>query len=148
MRGGSKEPLYRKVNTRARGVHHRKGPDFGWQRNTKAETTAKADGVLRGKMRQGVLRGLDYTPLFRFLLSRVGQDWDKVHFEALSRLDRAEPIFWMVAQREEDRKRYFLHGDNSSSADFSSMGTTVCNWSIRRFPWRKWSPIAAVARTP
>ena len=32
-----KEPLYRKVNTRARGVHHDFGGDYKNDRNTKAE---------------------------------------------------------------------------------------------------------------
>jgi hypothetical protein len=48
-------------------------------------------------------RGLDYTPLFKFLLARVGRDWDEVYAEAVARLDREEPIFWMVARRVEDR---------------------------------------------
>lgn len=113
MRGGGKEPLYRKVNTVARGVHHDRGSPFRWRRNSKAETTALADEVGRGKMVQGVRRGLDYTPLFRFLLSKVGEDWDLVLSEAVSRLDRAEPIYWMVALREEDRKRYFRCGESS-----------------------------------
>lgn len=113
MRGGEKEPLYRKVNTVARGVHHERGSHFRWRRNTKAETTAKADEVTRGKMLQGVRRGLDYTPLFRFMLSKVGQDWDGVLSEATSRLDRADPIYWMVALQEEDRKRYFRWGESS-----------------------------------
>jgi hypothetical protein len=41
-------------------------------------------------------RGLDYTPLFRFLLSKVGCHWDAVHSEAIARLDREQPIHWMV----------------------------------------------------
>jgi len=45
-------------------------------------------------------RGLDYTPLFFFLLSKIGQHWDEVYSEAISRLDRPDPIFWMVAQHE------------------------------------------------
>ena len=113
MRDGRKEPLYRKVNTRARGHHHRTGPDFASARHSKAERSAEAEGVTRGKMKQGVQRGLDYTPLFRFLLSKVGQDWTAVHAEALSRLDREEPIFWMVARRPEDGRRFFCSGETS-----------------------------------
>lgn len=105
-----KEPLYRKVNTTARGVHHLKGLNTRWTRNTKS---AKTDERMQGGMHQGKQRGLDYTPLFRFLLSRVGQDWDKVHSEAVARLDRPDPIFWMVAPRPEDRKRYFRCGEAS-----------------------------------
>ncbi len=101
-----KEPLYRRVNTTARGVHHNTGGEYRWSR-------AKDDRFAQGAMSQGKHRGLDYTPLFRFLLSRVGRDWDAVHSEAVSRLDREEPIFWMVARTEGDRKPYVLMGESS-----------------------------------
>ncbi|WP_202621792.1 hypothetical protein [Pontibacter russatus] len=51
-------------------------------------------------------RGLDYAPLFRFLLSKVGKDWEDVVNEAKSRLDELEPIYWVVALNEEDRKDF------------------------------------------
>lgn len=38
--------------------------------------------------KSGRLGAFDDTPLFRFLLSRVSQDWPAVHAEAVSRLDR------------------------------------------------------------
>ena len=63
-------------------------------------------------------RGLDYTPLFRFLLSKVGQDWDATYSEALARLDREVPIFWMVALHENERRDYFVEGE---SAHFSGL---------------------------
>ncbi len=102
--------LYRKVNTTARGVWHRHGADARDERNTKA---AKKSAGSRGSMHGKKQRGLDYTPLFRFLLSKVGQDWDKVHSEAVSRLDREDPIFHMVALREDERAAYFCGHDNS-----------------------------------
>ena len=58
-------------------------------------------------MHPGRQNGLDYTPLFRFLLSKVGQDWDAVHSEAVARLDRQEPIYWMVALKEADKRSIF-----------------------------------------
>jgi len=58
-------------------------------------------------------RGLDYTPLFRFLLSKVGQNWDAVYGEARSRLDREEPIFWLVARNEDDRRELVRIGESS-----------------------------------
>ncbi|MDP1183677.1 hypothetical protein Q6285_30915, partial [Klebsiella pneumoniae] len=64
-------------------------------------------------MKKGVRRGLDYTPLFRFLLSRVGQDWDEVYSEAVARLDLKDPIFWMVALREMDEQDYIRAGEAS-----------------------------------
>jgi hypothetical protein len=68
---GRKEPLYRKVNTRTRGVHHHKGGRARWERGTKAATQNEAQ---RGSMHAGGQNGLDYTPLFRFLLSKVGEE--------------------------------------------------------------------------
>lgn len=102
-----KKPLYRKVNTKARGVHHHSG-HYRWSRNAKAANRSR-----EGSMRSKQQRGLDYTPLFRFLLSKVGEDWDAVHSEAVSRLDREDPIFWMVALSENDRKAYVCIGDYS-----------------------------------
>ncbi len=83
-----KEPLYRKVNSKARGCHHNTGLDAKHTRNTKAGLTKK--------MRQGAQRGLDYTPLYKFLLSKVGKPWVDVLKEAQSRLDKDEPIYYMV----------------------------------------------------
>lgn len=58
-------------------------------------------------------QGLDYTPLFRFLLSKVGQDWDAVYSEAVSRLDTPAPIFWMVAEHEADQEAVVRLGENA-----------------------------------
>ena len=88
MRAKNKKPLYRKVNTRARGVSHLHGGDFKNMRNR--------DSAIG--MKQGTQRGLDYTPLFKFLLSKVGHTWNEVHSEAVSRLDKEEPIFWLVSK--------------------------------------------------
>ena len=107
---GRKEPLYRKVNTRTHHVWHDHGEHYRWHRNTKAEQTSDAS---RGTMIQGARHGLDYTPLFRFLLSKVGEDWDAVHSEAVARLDREEPIFWMVARRPDEENDYFWAGESS-----------------------------------
>ena len=107
------EPLYRKVNTLARGVRHQSGGEARWQRNTKAEKAETDAGLTRGKMAQGVRRGLDYTPLFRFLLSKVGQDWDAVQAEAIARLDRPDPIYWLVARTEEARQTVVWLGESS-----------------------------------
>ncbi len=107
------EPLYRKVNTLARGVRHQSGGEARWQRNTKAEKAETDAELTRGKMAQGVRRGLDYTPLFRFLLSKVGQDWDAVQAEAIARLDRPDPIYWLVARTEEARQPVVWLGESS-----------------------------------
>ncbi len=103
-----KQPLFRKVNTRTRGVHHGGRKDYRFERNTKQEKHSETN---RGSMHPGQRHGLDYTPLFKFLLSKVGEDWASVHSEAVSRLDREEPIYWMVARSEMDRLPYFRTGN-------------------------------------
>ena len=42
--------------------------------------------------------------MFKFLLSKVGADWDSIFSEAKRRLDKPEPIFWMVALHPAGRK--------------------------------------------
>jgi len=105
-----KKPLYRKVNTKARGVHHNSGADYRHSRNTKAE---KDNTSPRGKMKQGVQRGLDYTPLYRFLISKVGQLFAEVHSEAVGRLDHEDPIFHIVARDAADASAVVRIGESS-----------------------------------
>ena len=88
-----KQPLYRKYNKLALNFRtNHPGSEYRYERNTKKmnnfEDTHKSIKSTHG--------GYDYTPLFKFLLSKVGKSWDEVHSEAVSRLDRQEPIFWMV----------------------------------------------------
>lgn len=104
------KPLFRKVNTTAHGVHHEKGPDFREVRNTKAQKNFDGN---RQSMHGKQHRGLDYTPLFRFLLSKVGTEWDAVFSEAVARLDRTEPIFWLVARSELERKDCVRVGEST-----------------------------------
>lgn len=105
-----KAPLYRKVNTTAHGVHHAKGGNYRDQRNSKARGCSE---LLRETMHGRRRRGLDYTPLFKFLLANVGRKWNEVHAEAVSRLDRPDPIFWLVALHEHQRRPYVLIGESS-----------------------------------
>ena len=105
-----KNPLYRKVNTLARGVHHNFGGESRHERNTKG---AKSSEATRGSMHGKHRRGLDYTPLFRFLLSKVGAEWVDVHSEAVSRLDRPDPIFWLVALQESERRSVVNVGEST-----------------------------------
>lgn len=97
--------MYRKVNTKARGVHHHFGEKYKHTRGTKQGGTPK--------MKQGVMRGLDHTPLYRFLLSKVGQPYSQVHSEAVSRLISAEPISHMVINDIEGDCGYFGAGESS-----------------------------------
>ena len=100
-----KEPLYRKVNSRARGVRHHFGDDY--------KNVRHKHGPGQRSMKRGVQRGLDYTPLFRFLLSKVGSNWDDVYSEAVSRLDRPEPIFWMVSLSKDEAEDYVRIGEST-----------------------------------
>ncbi|HEV3050662.1 MAG TPA: hypothetical protein VGX50_10150 [Longimicrobium sp.] len=107
-RGARKDPLFRKVNTQTHGVHHGMGGDYRTQRVALAHSDATR-GAMHGKRR----RGLDYTPLFRFLLSRVGSEWDSVYSEAIARLDRPDPIFWLVARHEGERREMVRMGEST-----------------------------------
>ena len=110
MKDRRKAPLYRRVNTRTHGVFHHTGDKARWTRNAKDGAAKDRQAT---KMRQGVRRGLDYTPLFKFLLSKVGQDWDAVHSEAVSRLDQEDPIWWMGAQSRAEGRRFVRVGESS-----------------------------------
>lgn len=108
-----KEPLYRKYNKTARGFHeNHPGGDFRHTRNTKEFKKFKGSHKPIKKT-QG---GFDYTPLFRFLLSKIGKDWTEVHSEAVSRLDSDKPIFWMVILdvTESDKKFPYINIGESS----------------------------------
>jgi hypothetical protein len=101
-----KKPLYRKVNTKARGVHH----DFG-----ESYKRVKSPSKMTHKD-----RGLDYTPLYKFLLSKVGSNWYDVYSEAISRLDSKHyktdenPIFYIVSQQiKNDDIGYVRIGESS-----------------------------------
>ena len=90
---GIKEPLYRKYNKLATGFHLKTpGGEFRHERNSKAMRNFEDTHISMRRTREGY----DYTPLFRFLLSKVGQKWDDIFSEAVKRLDQQEPVFWMV----------------------------------------------------
>ncbi len=103
-----KKPLYRSVNTRTHGVDHGYGSDYRYQRNTKREAKSP-DTSVHSKHRHG----RDYKPLFKFLISKVGQDWDDVFSEAVERLDTQEPIFWIVSLDAGDAKDLVRYGESS-----------------------------------
>lgn len=93
-----KEKLFRKENKASLCTKYyvNIGSDFRYERNTKEFKNFDGDKKSMTKKKLGY----DYTPLFKFLLSKVGKDWDVVFSEAKSRIDKPEPIFWMVALHE------------------------------------------------
>jgi hypothetical protein len=105
-----KPPLFRKVNTTAYRPNVHIGGKYRAERNTKAEIESDA---MRRPMHGKAHQGRDYTPLFRFLLSKVGKPWSEMYSEAVSRLDREEPIFWLVALSEGERQDYVRVGESS-----------------------------------
>ena len=105
-----KPPLFRKVNTTAHRPNDHSGEEYRAERNTK--TVVESDAT-RLAIHRKAHRGRNYAPLFRFLLSKVGQPWSEVHSEAVSRLDREEPIFWLVALRDVERQDYVRVGESS-----------------------------------
>ena len=105
-----KKPLYRSVNTRTHGVRHGSGSRSKWERNTKASANNEST---KQSMHSGQRHGFDYTPLFKFLLSQVGHNWDSVHSEAVSRLDHEDPINWMVASDVSQGSPFFRAGESS-----------------------------------
>ena len=103
MNSGKKKPLFRKVNTKARGVHHGFGTDFKDTKSTKREPSTK--------MKRNVKRGLDYTPLFKFLLSKVGKPYSATLKEATSRIEDNSVINCMVVSDTD--KTYFRYGEST-----------------------------------
>jgi len=109
MKRDRKEPLYRKINKRALHHYYDVGGDFRHERNTKEmqdfEGTHKGMGGTKK-------RGLDYTPLYMFLLSRVGEPWAPTYQEAQSRLDTEEPI-WRMVHHTKDHSAIVRMGESS-----------------------------------
>ena len=89
----TKAPLYRKYNKLAVGFHRNQpGGEYCRDRNSKAMNRFEGSRKAMGRTREGY----DYTPLFKFLLQKVGKEWDAVFSEAVARLDKQSPIFWLV----------------------------------------------------
>jgi hypothetical protein len=107
---GEKPLLYRKVNSTAYLARHGTGRSASEDRNTK---DAKRDESTRGSMHPNLRHGFDYTPLYRFLLSRVGAEWAGTYQEAASRLDQVEPIFRMVQKSGEPQFPYLRSGEST-----------------------------------
>lgn len=97
-----KQPLYRKENKRALNFwRNRDKVRYRYERHSK-----KMDNFVGNyKPMHSTNNDYDYTPLFKFLLSKVGQQWDDVFSEAVSRLNDRKPIFWMVDLHYEPGQR-------------------------------------------
>lgn len=94
-----KEMLCRKVNTCTRGVSHR--------------NTVKYDSANPSTKMKSKRHGLDYTPMFHFLLRSVGKKWDDVYRNIRPRIHETSPIFYMVAMNIDSSFKYFRYGESS-----------------------------------
>lgn len=99
-----KKMLYRKENTTARGNHKKSNLHARYDRHTK--NGLKKSMVSHSQSQFGYKSAKDYSPLYKFLISKVGKKWNDVYSEAKSRLDVEEPIWYMVAEHEKDRTEY------------------------------------------
>ncbi|HDT5217399.1 TPA: hypothetical protein RCG95_000116 [Enterobacter roggenkampii] len=103
--------LYRIVNTTTRHQSNNPGAEYRWERNCKKvgnELLAKR-GTMHGRQK----RGRDYTPLFYFLIKHIGKPWDEIFSEVGGRLDTTEPVFWLVARHEHQRRDLVCIGEIS-----------------------------------
>lgn len=107
----STQKLYRSVNTTTRHRSNNPGAEYRWERNSKKLPSEQLPQ--RESMHGKQNRGRDYTPLFHFLLKQIGQPWDRVFSEASARLDTTEPVFWLVALHEHQRRNLVCIGDSS-----------------------------------
>jgi hypothetical protein len=98
MKQDRKKPLFRKENKSSLSTHYYviKGGDFRHERHTKEMKSFQGN---KKSMNPKNNLGYDYTPLYRFLQSKVGKPWNDVHAEAVSRLngkEGEEAIFHLV----------------------------------------------------
>lgn len=105
MKRDRKEPLYRKEKKTGLETNYyvKRGGEARWNRHTK-QTKREAEAEVSFKPMKKLKLDYDYSPLFMFLLSKVGEVWNDVYSEAKSRLDKEEPIWWMVARTNKERE--------------------------------------------
>jgi len=105
------EPLYRKEKKTGLSTHYYvvTGSDYRRTRNSKKQK--EFDGH-KQPMNTGKW-GVDYTPLYRYLLSKVGQKWADVYSAVCARLpiEHREAIGYMVVTDTDNP--YFRYGENS-----------------------------------
>jgi hypothetical protein len=114
MSKSNKHKLYRQHSYSSFCQQTNFNPRYKHERNRKKIKIDEEDFVDRKpQFKKGMNNHFDYTPLFKFLHSKVGQKFDEVFSEAKSRLDKTEPIFWIV-QKELDLERAIARvGENS-----------------------------------
>ncbi|MGP0846086.1 hypothetical protein, partial [Serratia sp. CY83965] len=109
-RRDTKKKLYRRESVTSKGPIA-SGGEYRWGRHGKQADDEQLP--LRESMHGRIQHGMDYTPLFQFLLSKVGHPWNEVHSEAVSRLDKPAPIFYLVALHRKNWRSYVCCGESS-----------------------------------
>lgn len=64
--------------------------------NFRSRWTRHSKNGITPKMKRRINYHLDYTPLFKFLLSKEGEKWEDVWRDCQKRVDTVEPVLWMV----------------------------------------------------
>lgn len=101
-RKDGKPPLYRKVNKRMHNgwswykIVGKKR--YRYERGKKQDVLPEHSPI---KKHNSYRTGYDYTPLIKFLHANVGQPWNEVYRECVSRLDSPKPLTWMVVNVNE-----------------------------------------------
>ncbi|MBQ6155393.1 MAG: hypothetical protein IJK22_02215 [Bacteroidales bacterium] len=102
-RKDGKPPLYRKVNKRTHNGywHYVSTPKlkYRYERGKKQDVLPRHSPIKRHN--SSYQTGYDYTPLIKFLHAHVGQEWNAVYQECVSRLDSPKPLTWMVVNVNE-----------------------------------------------
>lgn len=99
-----KKPLYRKINKKTHnGWAWNEFPKarYRFERGKKRDHLPEHQSIKRKNQFSSWGSGYDYTPLFKFLHAHVGQAWNPVFQECISRLDKPAPITWMVVNVNE-----------------------------------------------
>lgn len=125
-----KPPLYRKVNKRTHnGFWHyiQIGKlKYRYERGKKQDVLPEKEPI---KQHNSFHRtGYDYTPLIKFLHAHVGQSWDEVCQECISRLDSPKPITWMVVNINE-RGLVVNRNPNGEMSAWCCVGGEESYWS-------------------
>lgn len=99
-----KKPLYRKINKKTHNGwawYDYPKARYRFDRGKKQDHLPEHQSIKRKNQFSSWGSGYDYTPLFKFLHAHVGQAWNPVFQECLSRLDQPAPITWMVVNVNE-----------------------------------------------
>lgn len=108
------KPLWKKLNKPKSYKTHDVKVGAKFDKNTK-------DGVKRSMSSDNRNNHWkDYTPLYKYLLKHVGEDFDKICSDIYPRIDERNEIWFIVAERENDirDKGYVVVGNSYYSQLF------------------------------